>query len=128
MRRGRGFNLLEVMVAIAVVGTLVAFLTPLWPTSRATLHRAGEDAAAWQIGSSQMEISLAEDFDALADRSGSATRRTVVRGIERQTVFDYEVIVSDVPPDLKTILVNVRWNDGRQERRVRMESAVANPN
>lgn len=116
------------VTAIAVAGLLVAFLAPLWPAASRTTTSAGSQSSAWQIASSQAEVSLAQGYAAMGNRSGQVVQTTITRGIEREITYFYEVTVTPVPPDMKTVLVRVFWDDLRHQREVKLETVLTDPN
>ncbi|MGE0492200.1 MAG: type II secretion system protein [Vulcanimicrobiota bacterium] len=126
--RCRGYNLLELVVAISIMGTLIAFIAPVWPASKRTVLLSGDAAAAWQVASSELEATLAQGYDAMADRDGDATRSMVAAGIERSITYLYEVRITDLPPDMRRAHVTVVWNDGRDNHEVQVETTLTDPN
>jgi general secretion pathway protein I len=114
-RAGRGFTLLETLVAFAIVTiVVVAALRGLSAGTQAS--RLGDDIAA---ATAIAENLYAETGRTIPLKAGRVTGRAAER-------FDWQVDLAprtgEAPPDLYELAITVRWRDGTRTRSVTLRS------
>ncbi|MEW6277115.1 MAG: prepilin-type N-terminal cleavage/methylation domain-containing protein [Candidatus Eremiobacterota bacterium] len=124
----RGFNLLEMIVATAVAALVLICLSPIWPATSRAIGVSRNRLAGLQVASQQLEESLGQGYAAMTDRTGSVTLTSTIRGVPRTIRYDYGVVVTPVPPDLRSVLVRVRWTEGERQLEESLEALVVDPN
>ncbi len=120
----RGFSLLETVMAAFIFLTALALIAGVWPAySRAAAKNAGY-LAAMDIASQEIEVSIAQGYDGVGDRSGDVVVTNIVEGQSVDRQFHYEVAVSDVTPTLRDVTVTVTWTDLTGDQEIRFETLI----
>ncbi len=111
--RREGFTLLEVLVAVAILGIAIAVVLQLFSSDLRAISLSGQYVAAGAKAEAKMREIL--DDDALAERSLSETTNdgyridvAVTRVLGKRT--------ENLPVVLLEISLTVRWTDAAKER------------
>lgn len=117
-----GFSLVEVQVALVMFSAFFLLVMSVWPV-HARAARLGRDyMLAAHIAEREMEQCLLAGFSAVASRSGTSTVATASNGVDLSVDFAYQVVVSDVDADTRSVVVTVEWQEGGVTRDVRYET------
>jgi prepilin-type N-terminal cleavage/methylation domain-containing protein len=111
MTRETGFSLIEVLVALAVLGGGLLAIATMTVTSLHSIDRSGEETAAMVLSQQRMEWIRNQDYASSALAAGTTTETLTGdhSGYSRVTV-----IVNDVPiADVKRITVTTTSPSGR---------------
>ena len=106
----RGFTLIEVLIALAIMAVLIAGAAELITLSLMLKRKADAHAAAARLVAEKLEGLRALPFADERLRAGSGTE--VVAGMPGEGTFVREWVIDDVPGDAKRIGVHI-MKDGR---------------
>ncbi|MCE7874152.1 prepilin-type N-terminal cleavage/methylation domain-containing protein [bacterium CPR1] len=125
--RGRGFSLLEMMVATVLAGVILVSLAPLLPQLSRGAVTGRHRMAAVHLAQQQLELTLSQGYAGMSSTSGSIVLDSTIRDVVQSTRYDYEVVVADRPPDLRSVLVTVRWTEAERALSEQVEALVVSP-
>ncbi len=102
----------------------LSLIAGVWPAySRAAAKNAGY-LAAMDIASQELEVSMAQGYDGVADRSGDVVVANIIEGQSVERQFHYDVVVSDLSPTLRDVTVTVTWSDLTGDQEIRLETLL----
>ena len=127
-RRARGFTLIELVVAIAILALMVFGIAELFPRATIAGRTAQLFTGAVNLAQAQMETMLAMDYVSVTTGTFE-TRHTIVAPFERQTVVEFidpatlTVRASDL--GLKRIITTVYYPTAQGTRSFDLISIIA---
>lgn len=127
--RGRGFSIIEMLVAVAVFTVFYFVVLEVWPLNAQAARQSRNVASATHLAQREMEYAIYQGYDSAASRSGTFTVSHTVNGRPHSTDFTYDVQVTQTSASLKDVVVSVDWTDpgaaGRAvQRRIQMETVL----
>ncbi len=130
-----GYSLIELLVAVAILGLVAAPLFTLFNSSFSSIAGAGEKSAAISLCREKMETVKADHFDQVYDfyilKTGSPHIEDNIPGkplFRRVTeVGIVDPAVESLPPgaEILSVTVTVYWTSGPGERSESLESRLA---
>lgn len=105
----RGLTVVETLIAATLFLTAVVVLVGLYPASARAVRQAQGHLLATNIAQRELELSVAMDFDALEDRTQQYVVDIENNGNLQKITFDTQVLITDVKPGLKRIVVEMSW-------------------
>lgn len=121
-RRRAGFTLIEVLIAVAVLGTALVVLLHCQLVSIRLADRAAQLTRATLLAEAMMAERLAQGYPEAGTEQGADEDGAVPMSWTVQ-VAPAEL---DVPGgELRSVQVEVAWQDGRGTRRVTLNTLVA---
>lgn len=124
MRR-TGFSLVEVVVAVALIGLLLAFVLTVFPSIHEGARLAENHANAAFLGQSLLNQERARGFDNAVARTGSWNFPITVDKRVVQQQMTYQVDVQALDAYRKRIWVTLSWSDGTGAKKVVVETMLA---
>lgn len=123
-RRGAGFSLVELLIAVAVFATAFLMMLGIFPTSAAALHQSHSYMLATHVGERVLEqYVMTQSFANVVNRTSGTTDPitgqpdapvtliTTVNGSQQITTFNWQIVVTALSADLKSARCMVWWND-----------------
>lgn len=123
--RTRGFSLVEVVVALALIGFLIVFVFTVFPSIHKGARLAENHASAAFLGQSLLNQERVRGFASAAGRSGVASLPGTHDGHARQQQMNYQVDVESLDSFRKRVWVTVTWTDDLGARKVVVETLLA---
>jgi prepilin-type N-terminal cleavage/methylation domain-containing protein len=133
----RGFSLVELILAVSLVGLIVVFLLGLLPSGAIMIRQAEQQISATGYAQEIMAHLCSVSFETLRDGAGTLTPenpgflgdRLSSRKLSDSTVLNptVELRTADPSDHLMEAVVTIRWTTGRrnpQFRAVRRFSSV----
>jgi Tfp pilus assembly protein PilV len=130
MRERQGAGLAEILMAVALLATILLALVRIFPTAYAASDQSGDVMVATHLGQAWMDREMARPFDQLANLPVSNETLTGnSRGALVQRVFTVSVQVQRPNADRARITVSVQWkqSSGDLPRVLRIESTRVRP-
>lgn len=124
MRR-TGFSLVEVVVALALIGVLLVFVLTVFPSIHQGARLAENHANAAFLGQSLLNQERARGFAGVAARSGSWIFPVTVDRRVVQQQMNYQVDVQALDAYRKRMWVTLTWSDSTGPKRVVVETILA---
>ena len=119
MRDSRGFTLLEVLIAVAILGVGIIAVMQLFPASMRQTQVANERVAATTVASSELSrlraLDLATEFDSWVDRNTIRTLNETERIYALYDGWRTTVTRAEGSDDLYRVTFTVQMADGRNE-------------
>jgi len=126
-RRSAGFTLIEVLVALAIVGLALGAAAATFGNSLTAHETAADAEAALAVAEEQLALAAA------SPRPGNAVGTFAGRFAWRTTIAPYDDggnKAADPPhslPVLYRVAVSVAWRDGRRSREVALSTLRLGP-
>lgn len=129
----RGFNLLEVILAVVIFSTATVGLTGVWMMHARSVAKSRNIMIATHLAEQLMETCVAQGWEVQPVPQSDATRimmKMVLNSVPLETEFRYEVTVrtenpTNVKIGIKHVKVRVYWDDDTgKDRRVFLETLV----
>ena len=117
-RDSEGFSLIELMVAVTILGVGVLALAGLYPLATQKVVRGDLESRATFLGQAKIEELKRTSWDNLVATNGTDTVETVF-------VRNWTVTVDDPVPDMKRVNITVGWRDTRGPRTVVLSSFLS---
>lgn len=124
MRR-EGFTLVEVVVALGLIGVLLVFVLTVFPALHQGARLAENHANAAFLGQSLLNQQRARGFAGVAARTGSWTFPVTVDDRVVQQQMSYQVDVQALDSHRKRIWVTMTWSDRTGAKKVVVETLLA---
>jgi prepilin-type N-terminal cleavage/methylation domain-containing protein len=132
MRRDRGFNLLEVILASFLFAMVVAFSVSVWITHYKAIGKSRYDMLGMYLATQKIEEQIAKGYSGAGPEGPLDVQvDTTVRGQNSQIIFTYEILEEFLPdppgpPNMKSMMVIVNWTDPLGNRKeVRLETLLS---
>lgn len=125
-RDSAGFTLIEVLVALAIVGLALGAVAATFGNSLTAHETAADAEAALAVAEEQLALAAA------APRPGNAAGNFAGRFAWRTTVAPYEdgsktADPTHSAPVLYRVAVSVAWRDGRRSREIALSTLRLGP-
>ena len=117
MRTERGFTLIEILFAFAILTLVITISLAAFVERNRRLQQAGEIILAYQALANEAEYRRRMDYGSLETQDVAFVSSTEVLG--PLTPFTTVVSVTAGEPGVKNVLMTIRWKDG--ERTARLE-------
>jgi len=122
MRRQRGFTLVELLFAFAILTLVITMSLAAFVERTRRLRQAGEIILAYQALANEAEYRRRIDYRMLdpAAPTWSPEFMSEVDILEPLQPFATVVSVKEVQPGVKNVLMTVRWNEGQREAKLEL--------
>ena len=112
MRKGEGFSLLEVLIAISILAVAILAIASMFPTAYTTVHRSGVDTVAVTLAQQRFEELRNQAYLSAALAAGTTTEAALsgYAGYARTTLIQDNAPISGV----KRVTVTVAAPAGRR--------------
>lgn len=125
-QRGRGFTLIEAVVAMFLIGLAISFAFQVFPRARESSQGHQDHVRAALLGEGLLQRARAVAFDELASYSGEESYQGLADGHPFSRTMRYQVQVTLAGTDRKRVAAEVTWTDGGgRSRRFVAETVVA---
>ncbi|HUJ13747.1 MAG TPA: prepilin-type N-terminal cleavage/methylation domain-containing protein [Thermoanaerobaculia bacterium] len=112
MRKSRGFSLIEVMVAIVILGIVITTTISMFAERQKRLKQANETILAYQALANEAEIWRRIDFASLDGQPPVfQSDLTILAPLAPYTTA---VRIDTTRPDTKNITLTVRWSSAQR--------------
>jgi len=108
MRRGRGFSLVEVLVALAILAIVITTTIAMFAERTRRLRDASETVLAFQALSNEAEYWRREPF-AQIDKADNQTFKSDLDILKPLTPYTTEVKVESPRTDVRNVTLTIRW-------------------
>jgi len=108
MRRGRGFSLVEVLVALAILAIVITTTIAMFAERTRRLRDASETVLAFQALSNEAEYWRREPF-AQIDKADNQTFKSDLDILKPLTPYATEVKVDSPRTDMRNVTLTIRW-------------------
>jgi len=108
MRRGRGFSLVEVLVALAILAIVITTTIAMFAERTRRLRDASETVLAFQALSNEAEYWRREPF-AQIDKVDNQTFKSDLDILKPLTPYTTEVKVDSPRTDVRNVTLTIRW-------------------
>ena len=112
MRSERGFSLAELLVALLVLAIVITTTLAMFVERQKRLRQASETILAYQALSNEAEMRRHVAFDKLDKSSKTFISDTTL--LQPLSPFATIVSVKDAQPNVKHVLLTIRWNNGQR--------------
>jgi Tfp pilus assembly protein PilV len=122
----RGLSLLETLLAAVLFAIATLAVGALFRAAELSTLRNSQRQCAESFVSQLIEETIDDGQAGIVpkEETGAYTARTVRRGAETVTSYDFEVTVDDLPAGVRDVLVTVSWSHGEQRMSVTREVLV----
>ena len=117
MRHQRGFSLVELLFAFAILTLVITISLAAFLERTRRLQQASEIILAYQALANEAEYRRRIDYDDLDTAATEFLSSTEV--LEPLEPFGTIVTVAEVQPGVKNVLMTIRWKNG--ERQAKLE-------
>lgn len=128
MRRASGHNLLEVMVAAFVFSAVSLMLLGIWTSHSKAMGKARGYLVASHLGEQVMEQCVTAGYDQVHQLITSTPEKidmeSAYRGKTTTWTYSYQVAVSNVTSQVRSVNVTVSWHDQTGDRQVKYETTL----
>lgn len=116
MRHQRGFTLVEILVAFAILTVVITTSLAAFVERTRRLQQASEIILAYQALANEAEYRRRIDYKDLDTAAAEFLSSTDV--LEPLEPFATIVAVDEVQPGVKNVLMTVRWRNGEREAKL----------
>jgi prepilin-type N-terminal cleavage/methylation domain-containing protein len=110
--RQRGFSLVEVLAALLILGLVITTTLAVFIERTRRLQQASETLLAYQALANETEVRRRLNFAALDTSSPQFISDTTILG--PLAPFTTSVTISQASPELKNVVMSIRWNGGKR--------------
>ncbi len=114
--RQRGFTLIEVLVAVLILGVVITTTLAVFVDRTRRLQQATETILAWQALANETEVRRRIDFAELDSSPPTFMSETSI--LAPLAPFSTTVTVTGTTPDVKNVVMTIRWRGGRRTARL----------
>lgn len=115
MERERGFSLVEVLMALAVLTVVILTTLAVFTERTRRMAQATEMILAWQVLSNEAEVWRRTSYSSL-DSAGEFTTETAI--LKPLKPFTTSVDVHRRREGLKEVTLTISWNEGKREAKL----------
>lgn len=123
----RGFSLVEMMVATLLAAVILVSTAPLWPAMSRGAAATRNRMAAVHLAQEKLEQALSQGYAGVTADAGDIAVDSMIRNTTSTVTYHFEVVVTDVPPDLRSVLVRVTWREREQDREELVQGLLVSP-
>jgi prepilin-type N-terminal cleavage/methylation domain-containing protein len=116
MRHQRGFTLVEILVAFAILTVVITMSLAAFVERTRRLQQASEIILAYQALANEVEYRRRIDYEDLDTAAAKFLSSTDV--LEPLEPFATIVAVEEVQPGVKNVLMTIRWRNGEREAKL----------
>jgi prepilin-type N-terminal cleavage/methylation domain-containing protein len=116
MRKSPGFTLIEVLVALVVLGIVITTTILMFAERQKRLRQANETILAYQALANESEIWRRIDFASLDSQPPGFQSDTAI--LAPLAPYSTIVTVEKQRDDLKNVMLTVRWNNAQRVARL----------
>ncbi len=113
MRRDRGFSMVEVLVALAVLAIVITTTIAMFAERTKRLREASETILAWQALSNEAEFWRRESF-AQIDVPSNQIFKSDLTILTPLTPYTTAVKVDGPRADIRNVTLTIRWATNRE--------------
>lgn len=110
--RPRGFTVVEVIVALLILGLVITTTLAVFVERTRRIQQATETMLAWQALSNESEVRRRVDYGSLDTTSNVFLSDTKI--IAPLKPYTTDVSVVDASQDVKNVTMTVRWRGGKR--------------
>ena len=118
MRHQRGFSLVEILVAMAILTLVITISLAAFVERNRRLQQASEIILAYQALANEAEYRRRIDYVALDEASPEFL--STVDILKPLEPFNTIVAVKQVQPGVKSVLMTVRWKEGQRQAKLEL--------
>lgn len=132
--RARGFNLLEVNLALVLFSMILVFAVSIWGYHARIIGKSRVRMMASFLCQRKLEEAIFDGYYNVIDSNGTLDVRTTARGTEIITTYVFNVTVTPdplLPKAMKIVTVKVAFPDETESstlKEVTYETKLAKPN
>jgi prepilin-type N-terminal cleavage/methylation domain-containing protein len=115
MRNERGFSLVEVLAALAIVTFVITTSLYAFLERNKRLQQASEIILAYQALANEAEYWRRVDYAALAPSNTFLSDTAVLEPLAPSGTV---VTIDDVKPGVKNVTLTIRWRNGQREAKL----------
>lgn len=112
MRSQRGFSLAELLVALLVMAIVITTTLAMFVERQKRLRQATETILAYQALANEAEVRRRILFNGLDAAPATFVSDTAI--LQPLAPFATVVSVTTTKPEVKNVLMTVRWNNGQR--------------
>ena len=125
--RQGGFTLIEVVVAFAVAGMVIALLSQITAAASRNANRVGKYEHALFLAESLLDEAQTLTVDGLAGRTGAYQWQVSLTPFERDPGAELAPGAVESPLELVSVVVTVSWGVGGNARPVTLQRLMPRP-
>jgi len=114
MRRSRGISLIEVLVALAILGIVIITTIAMFAERTRRLRQANETILAWQALSNEAELWRRMPFTQI-DAATSQTFQSDLSLLDPLKPYTTSVKVETPRADVRNVTLTIRWPVGHEQ-------------
>ncbi len=108
----RGFTLVEVLVALLILGLVITTTLAVFVERTRRLQQATETTLVWQALANETEVRRRIDFANLESSPATFMSQTTI--LDSLKPYSTSVKVTTASPAVKNVVMTVRWRGGRR--------------
>jgi prepilin-type N-terminal cleavage/methylation domain-containing protein len=115
MRRARGFSLIEVLVALAILGIVITTTIAMFAERTRRMRQASETILAYQVLANEAEYWRRVPFGSI-DTAENQTFKSDLALLTPLTPYTTAVKVDTPRADVRNVTLTIRWSETHQAR------------
>lgn len=129
MRTVRGIGLVEILIAVAIVGLAITVLLGAFSFAVRTNLRARHTAIAHRVASQEMELLRVTPFAQFPANQNQGAFVGSVSDLDRLPQGQATLTIANYPSgstsgDMREVTIEVRWNEGSLVRQISLTTIV----